>query len=74
MTNHAYQLVGLAKRSQNLLGKVKLDEYKALIEHKKDITKVVKIQFFVFLETFLKYEVRLLFVSDSEFRAASEST
>ena len=70
MTNHAYQLVGLAKRSQNLLGKVKLDVYKALIEHKKDITKalyksrkntVFRLFAACFLETFSKYELRFTF-------------
>ena len=46
------------KEESESISKVKLDVSKALIEHKKDITKVVKIQFFVFLETFSEYEDR----------------
>ena len=46
------------KEESELIRKVKLDMYKALIEHKKDISKVAKVQFFVFLETFSEYEDR----------------
>ena len=72
-TNHAYQLVGLAKRSQNWLGKLNWTCIKPWLSIKKTFQKSQKYSFSSFWRPFQNTRIGFPRVSDSEFRAASES-
>ena len=72
-TNHAYQLVGLAKRSQNWLRKLNWTCIKPWLSIKKTFQKSQKYSFSSFWRPFQNTRIGFPRVSDSEFRAASES-